>query len=195
MIGRRQIAFVVCAAFCAIAIDVYPLNAIQQWCCPAMNVIVQDILHFVNAQSGASESLPGGTVIWTYSLTLDDPCMLNLTEEKHTVKKGISAAAVMPTREITHYLIPAGDLEFGRFSTHQTLETQGFMRVILFTRHATIRRWYGDVSIPPEDAAVLYVAEINFGKPNVDIFQVPLLFQDTLQNLSSLCRTSELGAN
>jgi hypothetical protein len=91
---------------------------------------------------------------------------------------------------MTHYLIPAADLEFGAFSTHNTLE-QGYMRVIMWTNRATIRRWRGDSSTPPEDAAVIFNAGINFGKPNVDIFEVPLLFQDALRHLTDLCRAGE----
>ena len=72
--------------------------------------------------------------------------------------------------------------------THNTLE-QGYMRVIMWTNRATIRRWRGDSSTPPQDAAVIFNAGINFGKPNVDIFEVPLLFQDALRHLTDLCRS------
>jgi hypothetical protein len=95
--------------------------------------------------------------------------------------------SVKPIRETTHYLIPAADLEFGEFSTHQELE-QGYMRVIMWTRQATIRRWRGESLTPPEDAAVIFHTGINFGKPNVDIFEVPLVFQDALMHLTGVCR-------
>jgi len=189
MVDKMKIASALCGAFCAIAIGVYPLDAFQQSCCPGTNETAHEILNLVNTQSGASESSKSEETVWTYSLNLaDHPCMLNLTEQKETLTKGTSDGTVTPIREITHYLIPAVDLEFGQFSTHHTLEPQGFMRVIMFTRLGTIRRWHGDSSTPPKDAPVLYEAAINFGKPNVDIFEIPLLFQDALMHLTSLCR-------
>ena len=188
MVDKRKIASALCAAFCAIAIGAYPLGAFQQPCCPGINETAQEILNLVNTESGASESSKSGEAVWTYSLNFADPCMLNLTEQKQTLKKGTSEGAVTPIREITHYLIPAADLEFGAFSTHHTLERQGFMRVIMFTRRATIRRWSGVSSTPPEDAPVIFEAAINFGKPNVDIFQIPRIFEDALMHLTSLCR-------
>jgi hypothetical protein len=187
MFDKRRIASALCAAFCAIAIGAYRLDAFQQSCCPGIIETTQAILNFVNTQSGASESSKLGETVWTYSLSLADPCSLNLTEQKQTLKQETSDGSVTPIREITHYLIPAADLEFGEFSTHHTLK-QGYMRVILFTRRATIRRWRGDSSTPPEDAAVIFDAAINFGKPNVDIFEVPLLFQDALRHLTGLCQ-------
>jgi len=188
MVDKWKIASALCAAFCAIAIDVYPLYAFRQSCCPGINETAQKILNLVNTKSGASESSKSGEAVWTYSLNLADPCMLNLVEQKQTVKKGTSDDIVTTIRETTHYLIPAADLEFGAFSTHHKLERQGFMRVIMFTRHATIRRWQGDSSIPPEDAPVIFTAAINFGKPNVDIFEIPGLFEDALMHLTSFCR-------
>jgi hypothetical protein len=188
MVDNRKIASALCAAFCAIAIGVYPLDAFQQSCCPGINEPAQEILNLVNTKSGARESSKSGEAVWTYSLNLADPCMLNLTEQKQTLKKGTSDGTVTPIWETTHYLIPAADLEFGTFSTHHTLERQGFMRVIMFTRRATIRRWHGDSLTPPEDAPVIFDAAINFGKPNVDIFEIPLLFEDALMHLTSFCR-------
>jgi hypothetical protein len=189
MVNNRKIASALCAAFCAIAIGVYRLDAFQQPCCPGINETAQEILNLVNIQSGANESSKSGVTVWTYSLNLADPCMLNLTEQKQTRKQqGTSDNTAAPIREITHYLIPAADLEFGHFSTHHTLEREGFMRVILFTRHATIRRWHGDSSTPPEDALVIFTAAIDFGKPNVDIFAIPGHFEDVLMHLTSLCR-------
>jgi len=184
MVDNRKIASALCAVFCAIAIGVYPLDAFQQSCCPGINEPAQEILNLVNTKSGASESSKSGEAVWTYSLNLADPCMLNLTEQKQTLSYG----TVTPIRETTHYLIPAADLEFGTFSTHHTLDRQGFMRVIMFTRRATIRRWHGDSLTPPEDAPVIFDAAINFGKPNVDIFEIPALFEDALMHLTSLCR-------
>jgi hypothetical protein len=187
MVDKTKIASALCAAFCAVAIGAYRLDAFQGSCCPGINETAQAILNLVNTQSGASESSRSGETLWRYSLNLADPCMLNLTEWKQTRKNENSDGSVIPTREITHYLIPAADLEFGPFATHQTLE-QDYMRVIMWTRLATIRRWRGYSSTPPEDAAVIFNAAINFGKPNVDIFEVPLLFQDALRHLSDLCR-------
>src|SRR5262249_35227702 len=128
-----------------------------------------------------------GETVWTYSLNLANPCMLDLTEQKQTLKKQNSDGSVTPIREITHYLIPAADLEYGAFSTHHTLE-QTYMRVIMWTKRATIRRWRGDSPTPPEDALVIFEAPINFGKPNVDMFEVPLVFEDALMHLTGLCR-------
>jgi len=187
MIDNTKIASALCAALCAIAIGAYRLDAFQQSCCPGINETAQAILNFVNTQSGASESSKSGETVWTYSLNFADPCTLNLTERKQTLKRENSDGSVTAIREMTHYLIPAADLEFGAFSTHNTLE-QGYMRVIMWTNRATIRRWRGDSSTPPEDAAVIFNAGINFGKPNVDIFEVPLLFQDALRHLTDLCR-------
>ena len=188
MVDNTKIASALCAAFCAIAIGAYRLDAFQQSCCSGINETAQAILSMVNTESGASESSKSGEAVWTYSLNLADPCMLNLTEQKQTLQKGTSDGTVTPIRETTHYLIPAADLEFGTFSTHHTLERQGFMRVIMFTRRATIRRWHGDSLTPPEDAPVIFDAAINFGKPNVDIFEIPALFEDALMHLTSLCR-------
>jgi hypothetical protein len=187
MVDNTKIASALCAAFCAIAIGAYRLDAFQQSCCPGINETAQAILTLVNTQSGASESSKSGEAVWTYSLNLADSCTLHLTEQKQTLKKENSDGSVTPIREITHYLIPAADLEFGAFSTHHTLE-QSYMRVIMWTKRATIRRWRGDSSTPPEDAAVIFDAAINFGKPNVDIFEVPLLFEDALMQLTDLCR-------
>src|SRR5262245_51969044 len=164
MVDNRKIASALCAAFCAIAIGAYRLDAFQQLCCPGINETAQAILNLVNTKSGASEPSKSGEAVWTYSLNLADPCMLNLTELKQTLKKETSDGSVTPIREITHYLIPAADLEFGEFSTHHTLE-QGYMRVIMFTKRATIRRWRGNSLTPPEDASVIFAAAINFGKP------------------------------
>ena len=187
MFDKRRIASALCAAFCAMAIGAYRLDAFQQSCCPGIIETTQAILNFVNTQSGASESSKSGETVWTYSLNLADPCTLNLTEQKQTLKKENVNGPVTSIREITHYLIPAADLEFGAFSTHHKLE-QSYMRVIMWTKRATIRRWPGNSSTPPEDAAVIFDAAINFGKPNVDIFEVPLLFEDALMQLTDLCR-------
>jgi hypothetical protein len=189
MVDKRKIASALCAAFCAIAMGVYPLGAFQQSCCPGIIESAQEILNLVNTKSGASESSKSGEAVWTYSLNLADPCMLNLTEQKQILEKGTSDGTVTPIREITHYLIPAADLEFGPFSTHHRLEPQGFMRVIMFTRRATIRRWHGTSSTPPEDASVIFDAAINFGQPNVDIFEIPIIFEDALMQLTSFCQT------
>jgi len=187
MVDNTKIASALCAAFCAIAIGAYRLDAFQQSCCPGINETAQAILNLVNTQAGARESSKSGEAVWTYSLNLADPCTLHLTEQKQTMKKENSDDSVTPVRETTHYLIPAADLEFGAFSTHHKLE-QSYMRVIMWTKRATIRRWRGDSSTPPQDAAVIFDAAINFGKPNVDIFEVPLLFQDALRHLTGLCQ-------
>jgi len=187
MIDNTKIASALCASLFAIAIGAYRLDAFQESCCPGINETAQAILNFVNTQSGASKTSKSGETVWTYSLNFADPCTLNLTERKQTLKRENSDGSVTVIPEITHYLIPAADLEFGAFSTHHTLE-RGYMRVIMWTKRATIRRWRGDSSTPPEDAAVIFDAGINFGKPNVDIFEVPLLFQDALRHLTDLCR-------
>src|SRR5215470_8640357 len=103
MVDNTKIACALCAAFCAIAIGAYRLDAYQQSCCPGFNETAEVILNLVNTQSGASE-----------------------------------------------------------FSKHHTLE-QGYMRVIMWTKLATIRTWRGYSSTPPKDAPVLFNAAINFG--------------------------------
>src|SRR5262245_23651636 len=150
MVNNTKIASALCAAFCALAIGAYRLDAFQQPCCTRIDETVQAILNIVNTQSGARVSSKSEEIVWTYSLDLPDPCTLNLTEHKQTLKKDNSDGSVTPIRETTHYLIPAADLGFGPFSTHHTLE-QGYMRVIMWTRSATIRRWSGDSLTPPED--------------------------------------------
>ena len=187
MIDNTKIASALCAALCAIAIGAYRLDAFQQSCCPGINETAQAILNFVNTQSGASKSSKSGETVWTYSLNFADPCTLILSEHKQILTKEMSNGSVKPIRETTHYLIPAADLEFGEFATHQKLEP-GYMRVIMWTRQATIRRWRGESLTPPEDAAVIFHTGINFGKPNVDIFEVPLVFQDALMHLTGVCR-------
>src|SRR5215510_7708118 len=122
MIDNTKIASALCAAFCAIAIGAYRLDASQQSCCAGINETAQAILNLVNTQSGASESSKSEETFWTYSLNLADPCMLSLTEHKQTLKKENADGSVTPLREITHYLIPAADLEFGAFSTHHKLD-------------------------------------------------------------------------
>jgi hypothetical protein len=185
---QTKTASALCAAFFAMAIGAYRLDASQQSCCLGIGDTRQALLNLVNTQAGSSEYWQSGEAVWTYSLNFADPCTLNLTEQKQTLKKENADGSVTRSREITHYLIPAADLEFGAFSTHNTLERPGYMRVIMWTKHATIRRWHGDSSIPPDDAAVIFSAAINFGKPNVDIFEVPLVFQDALMHLTGLCR-------
>src|SRR5262249_31356047 len=105
MVDNTKIASALCAAFCAIAIGAYRLDAFQGSCCPGINETSQAILNLVNTQSGASEFSRSGETRWTYSLNLADPCMLNLTEWKQTRKNENSNGFVNPTREITHYLI------------------------------------------------------------------------------------------
>src|SRR5206468_2991666 len=39
-----------------------------------------------------------------------------------------------------------------------------------------------------EDVPVIFEAAINFGKPNVDISQIPRILEDALMHLTSLCR-------
>src|SRR5262249_56048917 len=110
MIDNTKIASALCAAFCAIAIGAYRLDAFQQLCGPGINETAQAILNLVNTQSGASESSRSGETVWTYSLNFADPCTLNLTEQKQTRKNENSDGSVAPIRATTHYLIPAPDL-------------------------------------------------------------------------------------
>ena len=124
-------------------------------------------------------------------MALDGPCTLDLTEEREDVRLSGAAGAGPPVRQFTHYLIPAADLGFGGFSTHNEFELGSFMSVVIFADHATIRRWYGDSPTPPPDAEVLYDASINFGKPDVDIFDVPLRLVNALEHLTSLCRLTQ----
>src|SRR5262245_19229821 len=104
MVDNRKIAYALCAAVCAIAFGAYRLDAFQQSCCPGINEIARAVLYFINTQSGARESSKSGETVWTYSLNLADPCMLNLIERKQTLKKETSDGSVTPIRETTHYL-------------------------------------------------------------------------------------------
>src|SRR5215468_6076396 len=104
MVDKRKIASALCAAFCAIAIDVHPLEAFHQSCCSGIDETAKEILILVNTQAGASESSTSGETVWTYSLNLADPCMLNLTEYRQTLPKGTAEGTVTPIRTTTHYL-------------------------------------------------------------------------------------------
>jgi len=189
MVDKMKTVSALCAVFCAIAIFVYPLDAVQHSCCPgAYQTPAQEIVNLVHTAAGARESSTSEEIVWTYSMTFPGPCMLNLTEHKQTWKKQPPDTPVTSIRETTQYLIPAADLEFGAFATHHTLERQGYMRLIMFTGRATIRRWHGDSPTPPEEAPVLFEAPINFGKPNVDIFAVPVRLQEALMHLASQCQ-------
>ena len=123
-------------------------------------------------------------------MTSEGPCTLNLTEERQTLRTNNSpdAPPPVPVRQVTHYSIPAADLRFGLFATHHVFERGGIMRVIMFARRATIRRWHGNSLTAPPDAEVVFVAPINFGKLDIDIFDVPLRFQNALQYLTCLCQ-------
>jgi hypothetical protein len=182
-------ASAICAAFCAAGIGASEMDAVQQSPTAGVDQTVQFILNVINIESGATRSVQSEDTTWAYSATFTNPCTLDLTEERQNVHLNNAAdgAPIVPIRQRTHYLIPTADLEFGSFSTHHTLE-QGFMRVIIFTKHATIRRWYGDSSTAPEDAQVVFEASINFGKPDVDIFNIPSHFENALEHLTHLCQ-------
>ena len=186
MLDKRKIVSALCAVVCAVGIGTDRVDAFRQLS-PGLSETAQYILNVVNTESGATRFSESGGTAWTYSLALPDPCTLNLTEERKTLNKTTSGHSVPPPTEITHYLIPAADLEFGEFSTHHTLE-RGFMRVIIFANQATIRRWRGPLTTPLEDVPVVFTTSINFGKPNVDIFDVPLRFENALKHLTCLCR-------
>ena len=167
------------------------MYAAQQACAPNLKQTGQYIRDLVNTQSGATRSMRSDETTWSYSMALDGPCTLDLTEEREDVRLSGAAGAGPPVRQFTHYLIPAADLGFGGFSTHNEFELGSFMSVVIFADHATIRRWYGDSPTPPPDAEVLYDASINFGKPDVDIFDVPLRLVNALEHLTSLCRLTQ----
>lgn len=189
LLNRRRAAY----ALCAVGIVLSPVYAARQACAPCLNQTGQYILDLVNTQSGATRSTRSDETTWTYSIALDGPCTLKLTEEREDVRLNNAAGAAPspPVRQFTHYLIPAADLGFGSFSTRNEFELGSFMRVIFFTDHATIRRWYGDSPTAPPDAEVLFEASINFGKLDVDIFDVPLRLVNALEHLTTLCRPVE----
>ena len=100
----------------------------------------------------------------------------------------VPGSSTVPVGEITHYLIPADDLDLGKFGTRVKLDRQGVMLVIISTERATIRRWHGDSAALPQDAPVGYEAPVKFGKPYVDIFDVSVRLENALKHLGSLCR-------
>jgi len=186
MLDKRKIVLAFCAVVCAVGIGTDRVDAFRQ-SFPGMSETAQYILNVVNTESGATRFSGLGRTAWAYSLDFPDPCTLNLTEERKTLNKTTSGDSATPLTETTHYLIPAADLEFGKYSSHHTLEP-GFMRVIIFANRATIRRWRGPLTTPLEDVPVVFTTSINFGKPNVDIFDVPLRFENALKHLTCLCR-------
>jgi hypothetical protein len=150
---------------------------------------VQYILNLVNTESGATRSLQSGEMRWTYSMALAGRCTLMLTEELQRMNSAVGSSPATPVREITHYLIPAANLNLGKFGTRLELDPPGVMQVIISTERATIRRWHGDPAVMPLDAPVAYEAPVRFGKPSVDIFDVTVRLENALKDLASLCRT------
>jgi hypothetical protein len=192
MVITRRSALALCTAFCCLCIGTARLDAFQLLATPGFDQTVQYILDLVNAESGAMRSLPSGDTTWTYSMAFAAPCALDLTEERQTARPNAATAgdSIVPVREMTHYVIPAADVEFGRFSTHHVLERDGTMKVTIFTTRASIRRWSGGSSTMPFEAQAVFDASISFGKPNVDNFDIPLRFENALQHLGCLCRAA-----
>ena len=176
------------AAYFFIGTSVSKLDAaVHEACClPGIDQTVQYILNLVNTESGATKSLKTGEMRWTYSIALAGRCTLILTEELQ--RPAVPGSPTVPVGEITHYLIPADDLDLGKFGTRVKLDRQGVMLVIISTERATIRRWHGDSAALPQDAPVGYEAPVKFGKPNVDIFDVSVRLENALKHLGSLCR-------
>jgi hypothetical protein len=197
LIDNRRITGALFAALSAVGISAFPLYSAQLATPPEISQTVQYILDVVNTESGATRSSHAEDTSWAYSMTLASPCTFNLTEERQKVRLNTLAAQspAVAVREIIHYSIPAADMEFGEFSTHHTLEPEGFMRVIIFTRRATIQRWYGNSSTPPQDAQAVFETSITFGKPDVDIFDIPAHLENALKHLTALCRCEKKGAD
>ena len=164
------------------------LDAAQIAFLPGIDQTVQYILNLVNTESGATKSLQATEMRWTYSMALACPCTLTLTEELQTLNSAVPGGPTPPVREITHYLIPAADLNFGQVGTRLKLDRQGVMQVIISTERATIRRWHGDSAAVPKNAPVEYEAPVRFSKPNVDIFDASVRLENALKHLASLCR-------
>ncbi|SRR5881296_222285 len=155
---------------------------------PGIDQTVQYILDLVNTESGATKSLRTGETRWTYSMALAGPCTLELTEELQRLNGAVPGSLTAPVREITHYLIPAADLDLGKFGTRLKLDRQGVTNVIISTERATIRRWHGDSTAVPQNAPVEYEAPVRFSKPYVDIFDVTVRLENALKHLALLCR-------
>lgn len=184
-------ALALCTVFCSIWIGTAQLGALQLVPPPGLEQTVQYILSVVNTESGAIRSSPSENTTLSYSMTFAAPCTLALTEVRQTVQSNAAGGSpVAPVREITHYVIPAEDMDFGRFSTHNALERDGTMRVTIFTTRASIRRWYGGGSTMPPEAEVVFNAAINFGKGDVDNFDIPLRLEDALHHLTCLCQAA-----
>lgn len=192
MVRTARSALALWIVFCGIWIGTARLDALQLVAGPGLEQTVQYILDVVNMDSGATRSSPSEITTWTYSMAFAPPCTLDLTEGRQTVQSTPAplGGPVASVREITHYVIPAEDMDFGRFSTHNTLERDSTMRVTMFTTRASIRRWYGVSRTMPPEAEVVFKAAINFGKPNVDNFDIPLRFQEALHHLSCLCQAA-----
>ncbi len=165
-----------------------PLDAGHKALLPGIDQTEQYILDLVNTESGATKSLQAGETSWTYSMALACPCTLQLTEELQRLNGAVPGSSTPPVREITHYLIPAADLDLGKFGTRLNLDRQGVMDVIISTERATIRRWHGDSAVMPETAPVEFEALVRFGKPNVDIFDITVRLENALKHLALLCR-------
>jgi hypothetical protein len=155
---------------------------------PGIDQTAQYILNLVNTESGATRFLQKGETRWTYSMALAGPCTLILTEELQSLTSGVPTSPTATAGEITHYCIPVGDLDLGKFGTRLKFDRPGVMNVIISTERATIRRWRGDSATLPQNATVGYEAAIRFSKPNVDIFDVTVRLENALRHLASLCR-------
>ena len=177
------------AACLAIGSGASRLDARQNACClPDIYQTGQYILNLVNTESGATRPLPsGGAATWTYSMALVDQCTLRLTEELQRTNSSVPSS---PSVQITNYLIPAADLDFGKLGTRLKLDRQGVMHVIVSTKRSTIRRWQADSPVMPQSARVEFVAPIRFGKHNVDTFDVTVRLENALKHLAVLCRLS-----
>ncbi len=155
--------------------------------CRSAGEAIQYVVNLVNADAGTTQTSQAGETTWTYSMANAGSCTLLLTEEVRRVNTAGSVPAA-PIREITYYLIPAADLDFGKFGTRLKLDRAGGMQVIINMEHASIRRWRGDPSIMPPDAPLGYETQIRIGKPYVDILDVSLRLEDALKYLASSCR-------
>src|SRR5262245_23094897 len=178
----------VAAAYFVIGTSGRSFDAAAQVFAPGTDQTVEYILNLVNTESGATRSLQTGETRWSYSMALAGPCTLMLTEQLQRVNSAVPGSSSTPAGKITRYLIPVDDLDLGKFGTRIKLDRPGVMLVIISTERATIRRWQGDSAALPQDAPVAYDAPIRFGKPNVDIFDVPVRLANALKHLACLCR-------
>jgi len=171
-----------------IGIAASPLGAAPQLALPNMEATIQYVLDLINTESGATVSMRSVNTSWEYFATAAGPCVLHLQEDLQRWSPPDSTTPAAPVREISHYLIPVADIDFGPLGTHHLLERPRVMHSTIFMNHGTIRRWKGNSSIMPQDASVEFAAQIRFGNPYVNIFDAPIRLENALRHLARLCQ-------